>query len=331
MDTLADGLHFNSCRRVNVNGVTGVNTADDTLAFVTYYSEKPAGNIGNVFSQPDLNEWCNSDSTACNIISSGGTADGMRISGGLRITVSNIIVTGKWGGIQLNSALASKNHAVGWSYLASRGINISNAILNRCTIGLIVRSLNIPIDAPAAHWDFDFRASNFQITQCKQLGVEYHNAGGVSVSGLSTNSGMSLINARGFYALRDVRVSNSSCVIHGIQGKTFWGFTPSMEPLPIKVKDDLSDLVDGDISVTGLTLDNAPLQIEAVAGLRIRDLKCIGKSPLSLTASRNCRFIDFRTGRKSNENGKMRRNQTNRYIEALERQMVTSISVPHGA
>jgi hypothetical protein len=38
--TWADGLHFNGCRRIRVNGVTGIETGDDTLSFVTYQDEK---------------------------------------------------------------------------------------------------------------------------------------------------------------------------------------------------------------------------------------------------------------------------------------------------
>src|SRR4051794_5556146 len=38
--TWADGLHFNACRRVHVNGITGIETGDDTLSFVTYQDDK---------------------------------------------------------------------------------------------------------------------------------------------------------------------------------------------------------------------------------------------------------------------------------------------------
>jgi len=294
VNTLADGLHFNACRRVNVNGVTGINNGDDTLAFVTYYTETPSGKIGTVFSRSSLDEWCNSGSVANNIISRDGHADGMRISGGLNILVNNISVNNKWGGIQLDAALATtENRKVGWSYLASRGINISNGNISGCSHGFIVRSLNIPADAPEAFWLFDLRASNLQISKCKQLGVDIQNVGGVTVNSLSTDSGMTLLNARGRYDIKDITVSDSKVLIHGIQGKTFFGYNPAnMEPLPVKVNNDLSDLADGDIVISGMLLKNAPISIIAVSGLCVKGLECRGKSGVNISSSRDCRFSE---------------------------------------
>ena len=37
--TWADGLHFNACRRIHVNGVTGIETGDIT-SFITYQDDK---------------------------------------------------------------------------------------------------------------------------------------------------------------------------------------------------------------------------------------------------------------------------------------------------
>ena len=56
--TLADGLHFNACRRITVNGHHAVNTGDDGLAFVTYYdaSDIYDSATDGPFNQPSLEE-----------------------------------------------------------------------------------------------------------------------------------------------------------------------------------------------------------------------------------------------------------------------------------
>ncbi|MDZ4269948.1 MAG: glycosyl hydrolase family 28-related protein, partial [Mycobacterium sp.] len=42
IDSKADGLHFNACRHARVDDYRAVNTGDDGLALVTYFSREPA-------------------------------------------------------------------------------------------------------------------------------------------------------------------------------------------------------------------------------------------------------------------------------------------------
>jgi hypothetical protein len=67
--TWADGLHFNACRHIHVNGVTGIETGDDTLSFVTYQDDNAisaySGAPGS-YARTDFEEWNSNGSTAIN-------------------------------------------------------------------------------------------------------------------------------------------------------------------------------------------------------------------------------------------------------------------------
>lgn len=289
VNTLADGLHFNACRRVNVNGVRGIGNGDDTLAFVTYFTEKFSGEIGTVFSFPELNEWCNSDSNAVNITSHNGRADGMRISGGLNINVSNIAVSGKWAGIQLDSAIATtETRAVGWSYLASRNINISNATIRDCDMGLIVRSLNILPDADAGFWEFGLNVSNLNVSKIKVLGIDIQSVGGVTLTGVRSDSRVKLQNLRGRVSIANYSQSNAPLELLGIQGAKFFGFERNMEPRPIEAASP-AELAEGNLFLTGLDLRNAPLSIDRFSGLTLVDSRTD-----STVTIRTCRDLELR-------------------------------------
>ncbi len=290
VNTLADGLHFNACRRIRVNKVTGINNGDDSLAFVTYYSKKFRGKIGSVFCFPEIGEWSNSDSVATGLISKGGMADGMRISGGINISVSDVSISGKWGGIQLDSALTTipENRKVGWSYLASKNIRLSQIQISKCSHGFIVRSLHIKPDLPDDFWKFDLKADKLMISDCKELGIDVQNVAGVDISQVETNSPVQFLNARGKYSLTNAEINDAAVNFYGIQGKEFYGFNQrNMETLPVKVKDDLSDLATGNIHLKNIALKGGTLNIEAISGLKAENLST---AELKITRSKNNSF-----------------------------------------
>jgi polygalacturonase len=82
--TYADGLHFNACRRVHASDITGIETGDDTLSFVTYQDDTATngynGGPGS-FARADFGEWNSNGSTATHIYAKGGTANGVRLAG----------------------------------------------------------------------------------------------------------------------------------------------------------------------------------------------------------------------------------------------------------
>lgn len=293
VNTWADGLHFNACRRVNVNGVRGIGNGDDTLAFVTYYAEKFTGKTGTVFSFPSLNEWCNSDSNAVNITSHCGHANGLRISGGLDINVSNIAVSGKWAGIQFDAARATtESRAVGWGYLASRGINISDVSIRNCDMGLIVRSLNILPDAPPENWEFALNICNLNVRRIKKLGIDIQSVAGVSLCNVRSDSRIRLQNLRGRIALANLSLTGAPLELRGIQSREFFGYEHNMEPKLIKVSSP-AELASGNLYLTGLDLHNAPLLIDRITGLTLSDSR--SDSAITIHTSRGVELRGFQT------------------------------------
>lgn len=153
--TLGDGLHFNANRRVTVDGLVAQNTGDDGLAFVTYYDPSQAWTYGpgdGPFNQAGLGEWNNGGSVATHITVTGGSASGVRVQGGYDITISDVTVTGKDYGIQLNSAKALGPGD--WTSLASRDIHISDVTIDGAQTGIVLGTNNIDGTETSMWWDF---------------------------------------------------------------------------------------------------------------------------------------------------------------------------------
>ena len=180
----ADGLHFNACRRVDVDGVTGIETGDDTLAFVTYYSESFSGKTGGVFSLPGLGEWNNSGSKAAHIRSSGGRANGVRIAGAKDLAVFDVKVEKKSCGIILDAGPIGNAHK--WQYLASRGIELCDAELSACDTGLYVWQFNATL-ADERFSGFQVKAERFRISGCTNDSVHLAGVSGVMLKEFDTS------------------------------------------------------------------------------------------------------------------------------------------------
>jgi hypothetical protein len=153
--TLADGLHFNANRRVTVDGLVAQNTGDDGLAFVTYYDPTQPWTYGpgdGPFNQPGLGEWNNGGSVASHITVTGGAASGVRVQGGYEITITDVTVTGKDFGLQVNSAKA--NGPGDWTSLASRDIDISDVTISDVQTGIVLATNNIDGTESSMWWDF---------------------------------------------------------------------------------------------------------------------------------------------------------------------------------
>ncbi len=182
--SLADGLHFNACRRVDVDGVDGTETGDDTLAFVTYYSKPFSGKTGGVFALPDLGEWNNSGSKAVRVRSRGGRANGVRIAGAKDISISDVKVEKKSCGVIIDAGLIDKTHK--WQYLPSRGIKLSDAEISACDTGFYVWRFN---SAPVLEEfsRFGVSAERFRISGCVNDSVHLSGVSGVTLKDFSTS------------------------------------------------------------------------------------------------------------------------------------------------
>lgn len=290
VNTWADGLHFNACRRVNVNGVQGINNGDDTLAFVTYYDKEFFGETGTIFAFPTLTEWNNFCCNAVNITSIGGHADGMRISGGRNINVSNLNVVGKWAGFQLDSALkTTDSNAVGWSYLASRNINISNVTVSGCDYGAVIRSLNVMPKAEPDFWNFSLNISNMMLSDIKSYGIDVQSAGGIQFSKIVSVSKLRFFNLRGTVMVEGLEQTGNDVELYGIQAERFFGYKPNRELMLCEVNDP-DEVAIGKVRFNHINLNNSPLKIGWFAGLHISDFSTDGE--IDIRNSREIHFID---------------------------------------
>ena len=132
-DTMADGLHFNACRRAKVTGFSGTDTGDDGLALVTYYEDAfrfdPAS---ETFAFPNLTDWSNSDFTIKDVEIAGGHANGVRLSGVNGVTLSGLTVRGHKSGSGVMIDSATKASGAGWFYVASRGVRLDQIVVEHC-------------------------------------------------------------------------------------------------------------------------------------------------------------------------------------------------------
>lgn len=229
--TLADGLHFNACRRARVDGVTGIETGDDTLSFVTYQDDKAineyTGGPGS-YARAGLGPWNSNGSTATNISATGGTANGVRLAGAMDVALSNVIVEGKLRGVIADCGRKEGNkHS--WSWLASRGITISNVAAAGCTTGFYVANFNQPMTADDKWWRFGIRLSSFNARDCKHDSLLIRDAAGVAARGVrAENRGIRLLHARDC-TLDGFELRNGELALEGQPGRAPMQSAPTLD------------------------------------------------------------------------------------------------------
>lgn len=248
-NTWGDGLHFNACRRVTVRGLTGINTGDDALAFVTYYDPTEIGD--GPYNQPGLGAWSNGNSVADNITVTGGYANGARVAGGLNIALSNITVSRKGSGLILDSGRAD-GASYGWSYLASRGITVSGFSADACDTGLFVWNFNVPMTDDDKWWRFGLTATDdLRLSNAAVDSLHLWNCAGVTLRSVTaTNQQVRLVN------VRDVQIG--ALTVSG--GRLFISGQPAVLP-------DLSDLVPSAIGLDQVTLTGGWLEAQRCRNL----------------------------------------------------------------
>jgi hypothetical protein len=217
MRTYADGLHFNACRRVQVSGVTGIETGDDALSFVTYQDDTAVGSYGGgpgSFARADFGEWNSNGSTVTNVCARGGGANGVRLAGAMNVALSNVAVEGKLRAVISDCGKKEANkHS--WSWLASRGIVVSNVVSVGCTSGFYVSNFNQPMTGDDKWWRFDIQLSNLSARDCTTDSVLISNAAGVCVRGIKAQKrGIHIANARDC-SLSDIDLNDAEFVVQG--------------------------------------------------------------------------------------------------------------------
>lgn len=199
-NNLADGLHFNACRRISVLGVNAVNTGDDSLAFVTYYDPKNVnvypGTTGGPYAQPSLGDWNNSG-VVTNVISEGSHANGVRVWGANRLAISNISVkSAAVCGVVVGSCIADSGPNP-WSAQASTGLVISNVDVDGASTGFFCQIINTTFGADSSFWKYRCVLSNLTTANCSNDALNVTNADGWSV-----------MNARGVGRVRFINDRN---------------------------------------------------------------------------------------------------------------------------
>jgi hypothetical protein len=228
--TYADGLHFNACRRAHVSGVTGVETGDDTLSFVTYQDDTPvnaySGGPGS-FARADFGEWNSNGSTATNIYAKGGGANGVRLAGAIDVALSDVTVEGKLRAV-ISDCGKKEGNKHSWSWLASRRITISNVVGIGCTTGFYVSNFNQPMTVDDKWWRFEIQLSNLTARDCKDDSVLIADAAGVAVRGVKAeNRRIRILHARDC-TLDGVDLKNGEFVVEGQADASTMGDAPDL-------------------------------------------------------------------------------------------------------
>jgi hypothetical protein len=144
-----------------------------------------------------LGEWNSNGSTATNIYAKGGTANGVRFGGAINVALSNVVVEGKLRAIISDCGKKDPPKA-SWSWLANRGITISNVVAINCTTAFYVWNYNNqPLTGDDKWWRFDIQLSNLTARDCKDDSVFISNAAGIAMRGVKAeNRRIRILHAR---------------------------------------------------------------------------------------------------------------------------------------
>ncbi|MGE2728567.1 right-handed parallel beta-helix repeat-containing protein [Mycolicibacterium vaccae] len=184
-DTAADGLHFNACRRVTVDDYVAADNGDDGLAFVTYFNDEPFfDSAAETFAFPELTDWSNADLDVTNVHITGGIANGVRLAGAQRVSITGLEVVGKREGSGVITDSATVESDPIWHYLASRDVRLDDITVRDCSIGIqmLARPPKDRIDARFT--DFDVQIDNATVSACTNWGVRVESLTDQRVTGL---------------------------------------------------------------------------------------------------------------------------------------------------
>jgi Pectate lyase superfamily protein len=247
LDTAADGLHFNACRRVKIDDYLARNNGDDGLALVTYYSDEPFfDSLAETFAFPQLTDWSNADFTVTNVDIAGGMANGVRLAGATRVSIDGLTVVGKTAGSGVITDSATVESDSIWHYVASRDILLNNVVVQNCSIGIHTLARPPASAVDARFTDFDVEIADATVGGCANWGVRLESLteqrvtglrlNGFSVDATSTeggNGGVGLGNTKDI-TLGDVTVA------HALPATTFFASNSSnlqIGSLQVTVKD----------------------------------------------------------------------------------------------
>ncbi|ROZ83439.1 glycosyl hydrolase family 28-related protein [Gordonia sp. OPL2] len=189
-DTMADGIHFNACRRGQVRNCTATDTGDDGLALVTYHSETDGfDNDSETFSLAAVGDWSDADFTIADMTVSGGAANGVRLAGAARVTATGISVTGVRTGAGVIVDSAAPDSDTEWKYLASQDVRLTGLTVEDGEAGVhVLARPEGAADDTFSRFDLDF--SEITIRRCERWSALVEStadrpATGVTLRGLT--------------------------------------------------------------------------------------------------------------------------------------------------
>jgi hypothetical protein len=187
-DTRADGLHFNACRKAQIEDVTAINPGDDGLALVTYQAPSMSfDTAAQTFSFPDLTRWCNEEFAVANVTVAGGHANGVRLAGSRGVTLAGLNMANLESGAAIMVDSAAPGSDVGWHYVASRGVRVSGVTIDACETGIHI--LARPTDSADARFtDFDVAIEDAAISNCTNWSVRAESLSAQRATGFSLRS-----------------------------------------------------------------------------------------------------------------------------------------------
>lgn len=259
-DTLADGLHFNCCRRPRLTGYSAVNTGDDSLALVNYYgtSDSPTSGIYGTqfgpFSQLTLTEWCSGRGQFSSITADSGSANGVRVAGVFNASLTGITVANKSVGVIIDSG--ESGGAFSWTYLASRGVTVSDMAINTCDTGILARVYNSDTADDAKFWQYDASIANAVIRSCTTRPLRVQDSGGSA----GAISGINVRNVRCFGSTGEVSFTGlRNGVIDGVYSD---GMEIQVYGTSTAFASALSGLQDNALQIDNLFADNAGVSFQ---------------------------------------------------------------------
>jgi hypothetical protein len=224
--TSADGLHFNACRRGNIDGLTAIDNGDDGLALVTEYSDAPSfDQAAQTFAFPTLTEWSNTDFTITNVNVADGRANGVRFGGANRAGLRGLTVTRKQtgAGVIVDSA-AVIGPDTAWQYVASQGLRLSQIAVDHCDIGVqVLARPSATVDPRFTDFGVDITdatlrdCSNWSVraeslTEQRMTGLRVDTCTVEATSVTGGNGGVGLGDTQGVH-LGDISITHAQPVI----------------------------------------------------------------------------------------------------------------------
>lgn len=222
--TRADGLHFNACRRATISRHTAIDTGDDGLALVTYFADRRSYDPdAQMFAFPELTEWSNTDFAVDNVVVSGSRANGVRIAGAQRVSLTGVTVDDVRYGAAVMIDSATAGYDVDWEYVAARGVRVTGLTAHDCETGVHVLA-RPPATGDARFADFGVEVDDTQLRRCTNWSVRVESLAGQRLTGVSVggatisatsaangNGGVGLANTAGVHLGR-VAVEHSQPV-----------------------------------------------------------------------------------------------------------------------